>query len=608
MRRCLRLISLLACFPLCVLAQETEEESSRPLILLDGRASVNVELYHTTRSSDTLPTSGRPPTLTRIDLSPTLHVGSISIPLRFGFSIVGDGEGNGAGERADLLDPANSLGISPSFGWKSGSLRLHLGSHLPEVSTLLGSRSRIFGGGFECALDSLEVRLSYGLATTEREALGPDDPARYRRAVGIGRISVGIEATRIGLNLLAAGDDTGSVTDRRSAPSPVRDYVAGLDGRTTIGSVEIDGEAAGSMFVGDLRSDTIEAGSLPEPARTAVRIAGIEPTISTTWGYAGRLRLAWRPTSLWNLGLEGDLTSVAFRSIANPWLPTNRLAVTLTPRFRTASGNLRVTGSIGVETPDPLTRQWGADRLNGAFTTVWREPFELTGMSVTTGYRYYGARTGSAPTFLDSVGGEVRPFSDPDSTGPDSSLSFTMSRHTFTFSPHRQFVSGGLFQTLGLQVSHTFGMQRRTGGETFRGSTSLGVMHTLTPRSSPLQITSSLTALFYVLDPPTDRTQAGAPPGITSTTLTGRLAAAYRLGRPGKNELTSSLALAHGGSLDGEAAQPTATSHTSLLLQSRWRATGSLLLTLRLQRSRYHFGGGEEWEEMSGRAGMEWGW
>ncbi len=154
----------------------------------------------------------------RIFLKPTLKIGSVALPFRVALSSSSaDAPGQPKPHSSflnGLTDPANSLGLSPKFG----NTTVHLGTHAPELSGLIGSRVHIFGAGVELSSGNVQARLSGGVSQRNQSIPALDTTGkfsetliRYNRSVIAGRLAWQNKERSFGLNVLYANDDPSSV-------------------------------------------------------------------------------------------------------------------------------------------------------------------------------------------------------------------------------------------------------------------------------------------------------------------------------------------------------------------------------------------------------------
>ena len=179
---------------------------------LSGTLRVSASAYRH-RGADTLNTNQYPSGFSRIAFMPNLKYGSVSLPFRFAVS-VGNTSTSGRTEPGStflstLTNPANSIGLEPKFG----KTTVHLGSHVPELSTLLGSRVHIFGAGVEHSGSNLQAKLSGGVSQRKAFVYAADDMGeatqigvRYNRTLFAGRLAWKDTNLSLGLNALYASD------------------------------------------------------------------------------------------------------------------------------------------------------------------------------------------------------------------------------------------------------------------------------------------------------------------------------------------------------------------------------------------------------------------
>ena len=586
-----------------------------PVVTVDGRASISVEAWHS-EAEEGIPDDSvarRPPLFTRIELAPEFHIGQVSIPLRLGLSIGNDGGSEPVGGKGSggFLDPANSLGISPDFGW----LRLHIGSHTPEVSELAGSERKLFGGGLELTLDSLELRASWGVSNParKRDTTGGWESSQYEERMATGRVSYGLGVGRIGLNVIHAKEDSTSIEavdstvvgtelpEGRPMPPAHETAMLSLDGRLRFGRLSLVTELAGSYFVGDLSAPPIDSLDHDPAFDTPIAVAealGLSPRAFTLFDVAGRLTGRLGLGRGERIDVEIAYTGPNFHSPGRPDLPGDRLRVAIAPRLSTADRALTFTGRVAWERLN-LFRPYDprSDRWKGSLDLLWSDAFGREGLSLGGGYRLY--RSGTS-------------FTDTSSGLPEDAidrLADTSYLHTVQFTPTHVLRSTGAVHVVGSMLSYTTGSGGSGAGRLRRqGFAATGIYTLSLTGSVPLSLNTSATWTHYELstDTATLGIGSGSIPASSYSTLSGTASLGYRFSRPGRNELSGRVSLSRSAGIDGGTTSPVASSHTSLGLLGRWRPTTQLLLHLELRRSRFDFIDRIDREEITGRIGVEW--
>lgn len=269
-------------------------------ISLSGSARISGDAYWHQSTGNA--TRQHPSRFGRIFLKPTLKIGSVALPFRIALSSSSSDAPGQPGPHSSFLngltDPANSFGLSPKFG----STTVHLGTHVPELSGLIGSRVHIFGGGVELSSGNVQARLSGGVSQRSQSVPALDTNGkssegliRYNRSIIAGRLAWQDNERSFGLNVLYANDNPSLVSGNNIPERKYRVYSNGNIIRTVDWNMRL--QQRGDTFVQDGETLTL----LDNDSKLVTSALETLPLIHET-------ALPFTPTPEQNLVASADLS------------------------------------------------------------------------------------------------------------------------------------------------------------------------------------------------------------------------------------------------------------------------------------------------------------
>lgn len=353
------------------------QEEAEPLIGASGTVTVTGDFYGFDGNGNVPLGPRRPASLMRFVIAPTLTIaGRISLPLTIAFSSRETSTVTPPLQEASLSqflqNSANSFGMSPKLGWA----QIHLGSHSTRFSDLSAGSVQTFGLGAELTPGRFRLALSAG--ATER-AVEVDTTtgtrgafARHMYAGSLGYVS---DDTELAINVVRAQDDPASIPDvtylrviepdaaapalrdtisaRHSLmPTPSESTVTTISGRFPVTDfLRVSAEAGASVFTRDMNA--------PDIGERAGEIDQIVPMqTSSQADVAAKMAIELdRPT--WGIVLDGAYVGPGFRSLAFPYMQSDRLDFSITPRIGLLDDAISLAGTIGRRSNN-LTNSAGA--------------------------------------------------------------------------------------------------------------------------------------------------------------------------------------------------------------------------------------------------------
>lgn len=157
---------------------------------------------------------------------------------------------------AYVQNPRNNVHIDPTYKW----VKLHLGTHTPQYSTLTSGDQQVFGAGFELTPGKFILSGNYGKSQT---AIEPDSAfnvqGAYRRDLMGARIGFGkVNGSKFTLNFVKVKDDASSVVEKPIGLDPVEGVTFSPLLEFKIGKkIKFKTETAASIFTRNTNSDTL---------------------------------------------------------------------------------------------------------------------------------------------------------------------------------------------------------------------------------------------------------------------------------------------------------------------------------------------------------------
>lgn len=312
---------------------------------LNGNMSLYGDFYSMNADTSAAMKARRPGSVGRIVVNSTLTYGDFSLPISLMLSV---GQHSAIlppfGNRSfiDFIkDPSNRVGLAPRYKW----IQVLLGTQVPQYSELSVGDLPVFGAGL--SLTPGLFRFSCFAGTTQLAI--EEDPTRniqgiYARKMYSGKIGYGKEeATHLYFITTLMADDTASLVKRPVNTMPRNGLLAALDYRIKIGKqIYVKGEFAGSAYTRDSRSKLISDNQMP---------INLPPSIfriqeSSRFDYAGALTLA-KDGKIFGIKLTGKYIGDGFVPLGYPFMQSDRLDVTINPRFNLFNNKLQLSGSVG---------------------------------------------------------------------------------------------------------------------------------------------------------------------------------------------------------------------------------------------------------------------
>ncbi len=238
-----------------------------------------------------------------------------------------------------IRNPSNRICISPAYKWA----RLILGTQVPVYSELSVGDLPVFGAGI--ALRPGRFRFSAFTGTTQLAI--KEDTTRfiqgiYARNISSAKIGFGDEdSSHIYVIASVMNDDTTSLSTKPLYTMPQRGVLTSLDYRIKLAKqFYIKGEIAGSAFTRDTRSSVVDLVGSPVPE-------GIFKTqASSRFDYASVLSF-YKEGRFFSLKLSGKYIGDGFVPLGYPFMQTDRLDLTLDPRFNLFKEKVQLSASVG---------------------------------------------------------------------------------------------------------------------------------------------------------------------------------------------------------------------------------------------------------------------
>ncbi|MFA6483118.1 MAG: hypothetical protein WCW62_11105 [Bacteroidales bacterium] len=336
---------VLIIFSCGVLVQSLAGQESMRKWQFNGNMSLSGDFYSMNADTSAAMKARRPGSVGRMVVNSTLTYGDFSLPISLMLSV---GQHSAIlppfGNRSfiDFIkDPSNRVGLAPRYKW----IQLLLGTQVPQYSELSVGDLPVFGAGL--SLTPGLFRFSAFAGTTQLAI--EEDPTRniqgiYARKMYSGKIGIGKEeATHLYFITTLMADDTTSLVKRPVSAMPKNGLLAALDYRIKIGKqIYLKGEFAGSAYTRDSRSKVISDNQIP---------INLPPSIfrfqeSSRFDYAGALTIA-KDGKIFGIKLTGKYIGDGFVPLGYPFMQSDKLDVTINPRFNLFNSNFQLSGSFG---------------------------------------------------------------------------------------------------------------------------------------------------------------------------------------------------------------------------------------------------------------------
>ncbi len=345
MCKTIKKILLILLLPIGVFAQKSPT--------VTGTIGLYADFYQMDADS-TIP-ARRPPALYRLVCNPTFSYRDFSLPFLINISpqstsvIAPVPAYKNFGQY--LANPLNQLGIAPKYKW----VQLLLGTQIPHYSELTFGDQPVFGAGLRLTPGKFRFECFGG---TSQQAIAEDTinniKGAFKRTLVSAKIGYGKEE---GSHIYLIGgysvDDTNSLKIKPVYTNPQNGMLTSLDYRINLSKqFYVKGESAISVFTRDQRAQLVSdaANYVPTsvfPVRYSTRTDNAD---ILTIGYDGKQ---------FGLKAVGKYYGDGYVSLGYPFMQTDRMEVTLDPRFSLFNHKVNISGGIG-ERLNNLTQTRGA--------------------------------------------------------------------------------------------------------------------------------------------------------------------------------------------------------------------------------------------------------
>lgn len=410
------------------LAPEAQEaESSFTWFSMHGSIGLSAEYYNATSSADALGvpvwSPRRPANLYRTVFNSTITLfNEITIPVQVVLNSTETNTITPATASPTLAqfftNPLNALSLSirPGVDWAE----LQLGTHLPEYTDLVGSQVQIFGGGFKATPSVFRLGFNTGIV---QRAVAADtlsgNVGAYRRFLTMGKFGIGNENKWfIDISAVAMRDDTAGLApglapsrrilrqevglmDTLTGETPTTETVlwdrlpaeegvmASLAFRAELNDmVAVVGEVAGSARTRDLRSDPIK--DLPSGVPSFLYDLFL-PRDASSFDGATSAGLLLKQDD-WGVDLRAKYYGPGFTSFSIPFMQSDYLDLTVSPRFTTLENRITFNGTFGQRTTNFSSNTGDELRqiiISANLSLVLTDEFNISGT-----FNNYGIRNG----------------------------------------------------------------------------------------------------------------------------------------------------------------------------------------------------------------------
>lgn len=377
---------------ICFSVYQTSGQEVKKRIAVSGDAGMYADFYSMLSDTPGAVSPRRPSALGRLVLNASIDIKDFSMPVTLALPTAQYGvvippvpripNAPFDNFRQMVKNPLNRVGIAPKYKW----CQVLLGSQIPHYSELSVGDLAVFGAGIN--LTPGKFRFA-AFAGSSQLAIEEDTVKKiqgiYSRKIYSAKIGVGHEdSSHIYLIGSQMQDDTLSLQRRPASLMPQAGFLTSLDYRINFGKhIFLKGELAGSAFTRDVKAQELPAFSPSLPRVIFV------PRESSRLDYATILSLGgeWRRFGIRSTGrYYGD----GFVPLGYPFMQTDRLEVTLDPRFTLFKNKVFVTGSLGQRVNNLLgirgtttTQTIGSANVSIQFT----DQLSLTGSYTNFGFR-----------------------------------------------------------------------------------------------------------------------------------------------------------------------------------------------------------------------------
>ncbi len=318
-------------------------------VKIKGDFGLYGDFYH--MESDTIGAVAprRPDLLGRAVINASLDIKKFSLPISMSYSSGQFGvilpnvptiPGNPFKNfKSQFKNPLNRFGIAPKYKW----CQVLLGSQIPQYSELSVGDLAVFGAGINLTPGKFRFSIFGG---TSQLAVESDSIKKiqgiYSRKIYSAKIGLGHEDSS---HLYIIGsmmkDDTASIKVNSLNPMAQTGILSSLDFRLNLSKkLYVKGEVAGSVFTRDVSSDELPAFTPTVPKEI------FNPKISSRADYASIVSIGgdWK---YFGIKTTGRYYGDGFVPLGYPFMQTDRLEVTIDPRFMLFKNKVQFSGSIG---------------------------------------------------------------------------------------------------------------------------------------------------------------------------------------------------------------------------------------------------------------------
>lgn len=240
-----------------------------------------------------------------------------------------------------ITHPSSIISFSPTFKWGT----IYLGSHVPQVSTLIAGEVQIFGGGFDINPGKFRLATSYGYAES---AIQPDTlrsiRGSYRRHYNTVKAGIGKkDKSGIYLNFVKFKDEASSI----SLPAKILPPQEGIGVSSNIDvkftdklKFSIDG--GGSIYTDNQFSELADTTDIATIASFVIK-----PRKSSSIDLAGISSFSYNAGNF-GLGVNAQYIGAGFRTPGFPNRPSDVLDLTANTRFSLFKSKFNFNGITGV--------------------------------------------------------------------------------------------------------------------------------------------------------------------------------------------------------------------------------------------------------------------
>lgn len=544
--QCVLLCSAVVLTAHAPLSAQTGEKSA---VSFSGSATVTGDVYVFSSIPDSANAPRRPANLWRLIFAPTISFGDwLTLPFNI---MISSRETNTATPSTGgstflqfLQNPGTNLGfisVAPTFGWA----KIHIGTHTLRFSELSSGDSQIFGAGVE--LRPGKFRFSASAGSMQR-AIEPDSAKNIRGAFArwmyLTKIGVGTEdGTFVDLNVVRTRDDPASITRQPGGVSPEEGVLVSTNARIAItDAMYITAEAGTCVFTRDMA-----ASDLSSADNTLNHI--IRQRISTRSDYAGTVAFSVTREN-WGIKAASKYIGAGYVPLGYPYMQSDRLEFTLSPRVGLLDHALNISGSIGSRTNNLSgTKDETSTQLLGAANIFWTA---TENFNVSAEYSNFGIRNNVAQDTLRIE---------------------TVSR-SMNVTPSYTIVTASVIHALSATVSVDDFIDYNVVSGTQNSNTTKSILGTYAPSFVAIPLSLNLTGSLMTND-----LQAGAL-RIASGTFGG----SYRFLQ---GRVVPALSVTYSGNRLG--------GHTDdrqlyIRVSGRWQITNKIALNLAVSQNRYVYG------------------